>query len=145
MKVSGFMVPAAKVVSCTEDDLIQRVVADMTAHKISCIVVLDKANPKKAVGIVTKTDLIQAYGKQVPLTGNVGSIMTPYVKTVPSSTQRDEVAKVFEGLKFHHAVVVDDATGDCVGLVSAWDVATECAKDARAWPYVRTEDGKIHP
>lgn len=139
------MVPAEKLVSCTEDDPIQKAVADMTAHKISCVVVLDKANPKKAVGIVTKTDLIQAYGKEIPLTGNVGTIMTRDVKTVKGSTQRDDVAKVFEGLHFHHAVVQDDATGDCIGLVSAWDVATECAKDARAWPYIRTEDGKIHP
>jgi CBS domain-containing protein len=116
----------------------------MTANRISCVVVVDKNDQKKAVGIVTKTDLIQAYENEIPLSNNAGSVMTKVLKTVNSTTQRDDVAKMMEGNQFHHAVVVDDKTGEYVGLVSAWDVATEIAKDARAWPYTRTPDGKIH-
>jgi len=144
MRVNAFMIPAAKVISCTEDDSIQKVVSDMTSHKISCIVVVDKTNDKKALGIVTKTDLVMAYEKQVALTDSVAKIMTQGCKTVVDTMQRDDVAKVIEENHFHHVVVVDEKTGDYVGLVSAWDVATECAKDARAWPYTRTADGRIH-
>jgi hypothetical protein len=30
------------------------------------------------------------------------------------------------------------------GLVSSWDITVECARDDRAWPWNRTEDGKFH-
>lgn len=137
------MVTSDKAVSCVEDDSIQKVLGDMTANKISCVVVVDKDNQKKVVGIVTSTDLINAYQKEIPLSANVGSVMTKEIKTVSDTTDRDDVAKMLEGNQFHHAVVVD-GSGSYVGVVSAWDVVTECAKDARAWPYRRTEDGKIH-
>ena len=31
-----------------------------------------------------------------------------------------------------------------VGLVSSWDITVECARDDRAWPWNRPEEGKFH-
>ena len=42
------------------------------------------------------------------------------------------------------ALVVDEY-GKEVGLISALDIASEVAKDARAWPWNRHEDGKVQP
>lgn len=53
------------------------------------------------------------------------------------------MAQILEKNKTHHVVVVDEKHARFVGLVSSWDIASECAKDNRAWPYLRGEDGKI--
>jgi len=45
-------------------------------------------------------------------------------------------------LSHHHVLVVDDSSL-FVGLVSSWDVSAEDAKDSRAWPYLRSDDGEI--
>lgn len=64
------------------------------------------------------------------------------VKKIQSNVDRDEAAKFFEKHKVHHAIVVDE-NDKPVGLVSAMDIASEVAKDSRAWPYIRNETGKI--
>jgi CBS domain-containing protein len=66
------------------------------------------------------------------------------VKTVLDTQSRDQVASAMEHEEIHHAVVVNK-DGKFVGLVSAWDVTAECARDARAWPWTRTVNGKVHP
>jgi hypothetical protein len=40
-------------------------------------------------------------------------------------------------------IVVDEEHSHFVGIISSWDIATECAKDDRAWPYLRTENGQF--
>ena len=53
------------------------------------------------------------------------------------------IAKFLEKNKVHHALVVNE-DGKEVGLISSLDIATEVAKDARAWPWHRQEDGRAH-
>lgn len=36
-----------------------------------------------------------------------------------------------------------DKDAEFVGLVSSWDIAVECARDDRAWPWNRPEGGKF--
>jgi CBS domain-containing protein len=145
MLVSGFMVPKDKVCQCSEWDPIENIVAMVTDNKVSAVVVMDKDDKDKPVGLVTKTDLVLAYKQGISLHQKVQLIMVNNLKTIPHTANRDQVAKMFEATQFHHAIVVDGKTGKFMGVVSAWDVVTECARDARAWPYSRTEDGKVHP
>lgn len=63
--------------------------------------------------------------------------------TLLASDSRDTAARLLESQKRHHALVVDGC-GKFVGLVSAWDVAAEVARDVRAWPWIRTDNGKIN-
>ena len=69
-------------------------------------------------------------------------------QSVVDTETRDQAARAFEKNKNHHAVV-RDKTGQFVGLISSWDIAIECVKDDRAWPWSRTSvdaAGKIqHP
>lgn len=67
---------------------------------------------------------------------------TMSVKKIKSNVDRDGAAKFFEKNKVHHAIVVDENDVP-VGLISAMDIASEVAKDARAWPYIRNESGRI--
>jgi CBS domain-containing protein len=143
MLVTSFMVTRDKVLTCTEWEPIEKVLEDLIEKNVSAVVVVDKDNANKAVGLVTKTDLVLAYSKGISQHQKVGVIMATDIKTVSSTANRDFVAKMLERNRFHHALVVDK-DGDFVGMVSAWDVAAECARDARAWPWSRSMDGKIH-
>ena len=43
---------------------------------------------------------------------------------------RDDAAELLQREKIHHAVVVNE-DGHFVGLFSSWDIARECALDAK--------------
>ena len=34
--------------------------------------------------------------------------------------------------------------GDFIGLVSAFDITSDTANEDRAWPWIRSEDGRFH-
>ncbi|KAL7475989.1 hypothetical protein ACHAW6_001879 [Cyclotella cf. meneghiniana] len=141
MLVSGFMVPYDKVLKCQPSSTVEDVVTSMTDEHVSCLVIVLNDIPH---GIVTKTDMCWCYRNKIPLESQVGDIMpwTVGVKKIKSNMDRDGAAKFFERNKVHHAIVVNE-NDDPVGLISAMDIATEVAKDARAWPYIRNETGRI--
>ena len=70
--------------------------------------------------------------------------MSKELRKVVDTLARDEASKTFELNSIHHAVVVDKE-GKFVGIISSWDIASEVAKDSRAWPWNRTPDGRIAP
>ena len=135
------MTPATKVFSCFDDNPIDRALTMMLTEKISAVVIINKEN--QAVGIVTKTDLASSYQRGLDLQKPVSEIMSSALYTVHDTDSRDTVADLFQKKHINHAVVVN-SEGIFVGLVSSWDVAAECARDAKAWPYIRSDDGRIH-
>ena len=142
MHVKGFMVPKEQVHVCTEWDTIHSAMETLLDKKISAVVVIDKDG--KPVGILTKTDCVRAYHEGVSHSQKVGLIMVKDVDTVLETDSRDQAASLFEHNHHHHAIVVDK-DGHMVGLISAWDIARECSRDAKAWPWLRQDDGKVHP
>ena len=46
-------------------------------------------------------------------------------------------------LQNHHALVMNK-NAEFVGLISSWGITVECARDDRAWPWNRPEEGKFH-
>ena len=145
MHVSAFMVPADKVFTCTSTDTIDHVLDIVVTNKeVSAVVVCDRY--QEAVGLVTSSNLTAAYKAGVPVTHAVSEIMVqqPHLDTILDTDSRDTAAQMLESCGRHHAVVVN-AHGHFVGLVSSWDVVAEVARDARAWPWMRTDDGKVHP
>jgi CBS domain containing-hemolysin-like protein len=136
------MVPAAKVQACTRDTTIESVLDTMIANQISAIVVTgDYGDP---VGLVTTSTLIKCYRDRIPLENAISDIMMEVGDTLLDTDSRDTAARMLEQCGRHHAVVVN-SQGHFVGLVSTFDVVSEVAKDARAWPWMRTDDGKVHP
>jgi CBS domain-containing protein len=145
MKVFGFMIPADNVVTCPLGTPLQVAIDDMIAKHIGAIVVVDDADNKKAAGLLTKTDFLEAYQKGLPLsTTVVEDIMSKHLFCLSKDMHKDEAAKFFGRTHVHHAIVTDDHTGDFVGLVSAYDIAADTANEDRAWPWIRSEDGKFH-
>jgi signal-transduction protein with cAMP-binding, CBS, and nucleotidyltransferase domain len=143
MLVSGFMVPYEKVLKCQPSSTVEDVLASMTDEHVSCLVITLADQPH---GIVTKTDMCWCYRNRISLESQVGDIMpwTLSVKKIRNNLDRDGAAKFFEKNKVHHAIVVDE-NDNAVGLISAMDIAIEVAKDARAWPYIRHESGRVPP
>lgn len=70
-------------------------------------------------------------------------IMSKNPQVVRDNISRDDASKFFEAKGLHHALVTNEF-GTFVGLISTWDIAVECAKDDRAWPYIRSPDGRFH-
>jgi CBS domain-containing protein len=146
MKVSGFMVPAEKVATCGPKDTLRMVLDEMLSKKVGCLVVVTPNIPLSIapLGIVTKTDLVEAYKNGLTLDKNTADeVMSKDLETCVETMDRDQAAKVLERNKNHHALVINK-DGDFRGLISSWDITVEVAKDSRAWPFFRTEDGRIH-
>ena len=143
MIVSGFMIPAAKVATCVPTDTAKTALDSMVKLKIGAIIVVSPNNAKQAVGILTKRISSRPINKAYRLDTPVSMLMSATLQTLRDTTSRDAAASFFESHGNHHAVVVNDK-GDFVGLISAWDVSTECSKDGKAWPWNRSPDGKFH-
>jgi len=136
--VSKFMTPADKVVSCYPDDNIKYALQQVIDHPdVGAVVVLHPTGKKHVpVGIVTKSDLLQAYAELLDLSNPVETIMGRNIETLVDTQTRDAAAEHFEKTGHHHALVVN-SDSQWVGVVAVWDVTAEVVKDCRAWPWNR--------
>ena len=143
MHVSGFMIPRDKVSTVTADDTLQAAMDKMLSKDIGSLVVM--SNETTPVGIITSKDLVRAYHAGTSASSTkVSQILTnAELFAVRDTDSRDQAARSFEENKNHHAVVVN-GNNEFVGLISAWDIAAECVRDDRAWPWIRKDDGKFH-
>ena len=161
MKVSGFMVPAETVVCVSPMHNVRKVMDLMLENKIGALVVIDRSQynnnsndetTKKLpmpCGIITKSDIMKAYKNLVRLDDPCSKIMTKGdLQTCTPAMSRDRAARILEHTHHHHLIVVDNdkekTKSEFLGLLSSWDITSECAKDDRAWPFLRSEDGKFH-
>eukprot|EP00761_Pharyngomonas_kirbyi_P011327 gb/GECH01011352.1/.p1 GENE.gb/GECH01011352.1/~~gb/GECH01011352.1/.p1 ORF type:complete len:142 (+),score=33.13 gb/GECH01011352.1/:1-426(+) len=135
MKVSRFMTPKDKVSTCSKDTLVKDIAKVMLDKHIGSYVVLEN---DKAVGIITKTDLVRSAFVNFQDCGSVtaADVMSSNVKTIPGEMQRDEVAEKLRKEHVHHMIIAD-SEGNFQGITSAWDVVKEAALDAKAFPYNR--------
>jgi len=142
MKISAFMVPANQVASCQVNDSLRVAVDAMLEKQVGAIVVLDseKCCP---VGFFTKSDILEAYNKALPLDTLVSDIMQKELQCLKKDESKEEAAKFFEKNKIHHAIVTDN-NGHFVGLISTWDICADTAGDSRAWPWTKSADGRFH-
>lgn len=153
------MIPAEKVVAVCPNDPVRKVMDLMLVNKIGSVIVLEY-KPKKLrdgnqphietllpmpVGIITKSDILMAYQSRMGVDAKCSAIMSHGdLLTCNPNMSRDQAARVLEESHHHHIIVVDAEHEHFMGLVSSWDISAECAKDGRAWPWIRTIDGKIH-
>jgi len=140
MIVSKFMTPASQVVSCYPSDTIGKALGVTLQNPlIGAVVVLHPSGNKHIpVGIVTTTDLLQAYQEGLdPDQHKLEEIMGRTVETIGENESREKAAEHFEKTKHHHAFVISHPDSQWVGLLTVWDVALEAAKEDRAWPWNR--------
>jgi len=131
------MVPKDKVISCSPEDPLEKAMNLMLDSVIGSIVVL--SNDGIPVGIVTKTDLLQGWAKGLDAKNNtVADVMGTTIETILDTSPTGIAAEHFERKKHRHAFVVDK-DGVYVGIVTAYDIAVETARDNKAWPYTNRD------
>ena len=138
------MVPRSKVISCLPEDTLQTAIDKMLTNSVGSVIVLPEGSATP-VGIVTKTDLIRGWAlgldsKQDTVKAVMGTGFESVLDTSPSGV----AAEHFEKTKHRHAFVVDK-NSNYVGIVTAFDIALETARDNKAWPYNRDEIAKKYP
>ena len=68
----------------------------------------------------------------------VADVMGTTIETILDTAPTGTAAAHFEQKKHRHAFVVDK-DGTYVGIVTAYDIAVETARDNKAWPYVNRD------
>ena len=138
------MTPAENVVTCQVGSPLKVALDAMVEKKIGAIVILDNDVNTKPVGLLTKSDFMTAYQKGLSLDKTpVEDLMSKHLFCLSKDMHKDEAAKFFGRNKVHHGIVTND-DGDFLGLISAYDLANDTANEHRAWPWIRSEDGKFH-
>ncbi len=123
--VEDFM---SKDVICVEPGCpIDNVLQDISACRISCVVVCEENRP---VGIITERDVVQvaanrARGLEEPRR-MAGEVMTSPVTTIRSCDPLDAAIALTKGGKLRHLPVVD-SVGELVGLLTQTDLLTALA------------------
>ncbi len=101
----------------------------MWEHDIGCVPVVDKDG--RAIGMLTDRDIcMSAYIQGVPLSGAL--VTSAMSKEVFSCTPEDDIAAAEKLMKEKqiHRLLVLDAKGHPVGLISLNDIAREGAREA---------------
>lgn len=134
------------MVTADSNSSVQEVLDLMVSKQVGAVIIVStkEDDTKKNIpeGIITKTDILHAYRRRVDINDSCRDIIkAKSLVTCKPDDDRDMVASIIERNKMHHVIVVHEE--HFVGIVSSWDIAAECAKDNRAWPYLRSEDGSI--
>lgn len=114
------------VVTCGVSATAAEVARIMLDNDVSALVVVDER--LNACGIISKTDLIRSYGKDLSLIG-AEEIMTPEILTISPETLVHEAVQLFLERGVHQLVIVTEGgahrrpvaiftTGDAVALMA---------------------------
>ncbi len=118
----------------------------MVSKQVGAVVIVckkeDDTGKSIPEGIITKTDILHAYRHGVGINDSCKQMIRENsLVTCEPDDHRDTVASILERNKMHHVIVVQK--DHFVGIVSSWDIVAEVAKDGKAWPYLRSEEGGI--
>ena len=122
MQVRELMTKSPAV--CTPDMNLEKVARLMVEHDCGAIPVVENADNRKAVGIVTDRDIttrIVAKG-QNPLQKRAADAMTDAVVSVRPEDSAERAAELMEENQVRRLIVADDG-GACLGIVAQADVA----------------------
>lgn len=131
MNVSEIM--SDKPACCLAETPLREVAQMMVLNDCGCIPVVDGADSKKPIGILTDRDItIQtiAEGKN-PLELTAGDIMTKNVVTVTPETSVEECCNLMEKNQIRRIAVVDES-GACCGMVAQADIAVNAGESKTA-------------
>ena len=128
LKVKDVM--TAGVTSYPETDELMKIIEGLTEHRFGAVLIRNALD--KAVGVVSKTDLIIAYRHGVPLDARAGSVMsTPVVSCGAEADLADAIQQMLS--KDVQRIFVHAADpGQIVGILSLSDAARIRSGSCRA-------------
>jgi CBS domain-containing protein len=140
MKAKDLMTTDVKC--CAEYNTLNTAAQMMWEHDIGCVPVVDKEG--RAIGVLTDRDICMgAYIQGVPLTGAL--VTSAMSKEVFSCAPQDDVAAAEKLMKQNqvHRLLVLDAGGHPVGMISLNDIAHEGAREAEMRTARQVSDAEI--
>ncbi len=128
LKVKDVM--TATVTAYREEDELAQVIEGLTAHRFGAVLIRNEAG--KAVGVVSKSDLIVAYKHGVPVEARASGIMS---KPVVSCDEQADLAEAIQQMLLRDVqrlFVHADDPGHIVGILSLSDAARFRSGSCRA-------------
>lgn len=112
----------------TPDDTLQRVAQLMAEHDCGCIPVVEGRNQARIVGVVTDRDIaLRAVARGKSADAVVADVMTREVECCPPDADLQTVERAMSDRQIRR-VVIADADGCCLGIVSQADLARAAAR-----------------
>ncbi|KUO89384.1 MAG: CBS domain-containing protein [Pyrobaculum sp.] len=110
-------------VTATPEARIKDVARIMAEKRIGLVVVVDKAQPDVAIGVVSERDIVKAVANNLDMNLPVKEIMSSPVITVEGDEPIWNVAKIMRQHNIRHVVVTKG--GKLFGVISIRDLVSE--------------------
>ena len=112
------------ILSCPPESPVREVARIMAVHRVHCVIV--GGLPAGVWGVVSDLDLASAVESATEET-TAGEIAATEAVTLPQTATLDEAARLMAQHETAHVVIVDERTGEPMGVVSTLDVALALA------------------
>ncbi len=112
-------------VTITVDKTVVEAAEMMANHHVGLLVIVDKENPKKPLGVISERDIIRTIAGKAPLTVTVDKAgTTKNFVYVYADEPITAAARKMKQFNVRHVVVLD-RNGDLVGVISIRDLVGE--------------------
>ncbi|AAL64493.1 CBS domain-containing protein [Pyrobaculum aerophilum] len=110
------------VITVTPDTPLEKAVELMADHDVGILVLVDKENPKRVVGVLSERDIVRSLAGKAPLTVLVEKLATTHsIIYVYADDPIEVAAEKMMKYGIRHVVVVDKE-GGLHGVISIRDV-----------------------
>jgi len=113
-------------ITITPDKTLEEAVELLSKHDVGILVVVDRENPRKPIGVLSERDVVRDLAWKAPLTVTVREIAsTAGLIYVYVDEPLDEAAKKMEKHGVRHVLVLE-RSGDLYGVISIRDLLKHC-------------------
>jgi CBS domain-containing protein len=112
-------------VTITPDKTVEEAAEMMAKHRVGLLVIVDKENPRRPIGVISERDIIRTIASKVPPTVTVdkAGTMKNFVYVYADEPVTAAAVKMKQYNVRH--VVVLDRNGELVGVISIRDLVGE--------------------
>ncbi len=112
-------------VTITPDKTVEEAAEMMAKHNIGLLVIVDKENPKRPIGVISERDIIRTIASKAPLTATVDKAgTTKNLIYVYADEPLTAAAVKIKQYNVRHVVVLD-RSGELVGVIAIRDLIRE--------------------
>jgi len=113
-------------ITITPDKTLEEAVELLSKHDVGILVVVDRENPRKPIGVISERDVVRALAWKAPLTVTVREVATTAgLIYVYVDEPLEEAAKKMEKHSIRHVLVLE-RSGDLYGVISIRDLLKHC-------------------
>jgi len=112
-------------ITITPDKTVEEAAEMMAKHRVGLLVIVDRENPRRPIGVISERDIIRTIAGKAPLTVTVdkAGTMKNFVYVYADEPVTAAAAKMKQ-FNVRHVVVLD-RSGELVGVISIRDLIGE--------------------